>query len=348
MAVSREFNKTVFIVGAGASEEVHLPIGKELKQKIVSSLSWDSNNEVEDDLIRVALSTNFVKIPDSYIACKHICESMSQSISIDNFLDQHKDDKLIELCGKLAIVRTILRSESTSLLTISNPQASVNFASLEDTWFTGFWKLLTENCRREDLQKRFKLVVFVIFNYDRCIEHYLFHSLKNVYRMGSDEAAMLVNSIEIYHPYGTVGLLPWQTDEYNAIKYGESSPLANQLFDSAKKIKTFTESTDDNSCDVIAIRDHIRTSPRVVCLGFAFHELNMDLLCPNSPCPVDGEKTFGNKIIFSTAHGMSSHNTRAIKRRLSNEFLAKHENIYIDGMKCNELFDEYSHSLRFA
>ncbi|RFC34253.1 MAG: hypothetical protein DID91_2727702388 [Candidatus Nitrotoga sp. MKT] len=148
MAVSREFNKTVFIVGAGASKEVCLPIGKELKQMIVSSLSWDSNNEVEDVLIRVALSINLVTIPESYTACQHICESMSQSISIDNFLDQNKGDKVIELCGKLAIVRTILRAESTSLLFISNPKTGMNFASLEDTWFTGFWKLLTENCSR--------------------------------------------------------------------------------------------------------------------------------------------------------------------------------------------------------
>lgn len=347
MTVPREFNKTVFIVGAGASSEVRLPIGRDLKKMIVSSLSSDSNNEIDDHLIRLALSSNSVKIPDSYTACKHICESMSQSISIDNFLDQHKADKVIELCGKLAIVRTILRAESTSLLFI-NPKEAMNFASLEDTWFTGFWKLLTENCSREDLKNRFKLVVFVIFNYDRCIEHYLFHSLKNVYRMDPDEAAMLVNSIQIYHPYGTVGFLPWQTTEYNAIRYGES-PLANQLLDSAKKIKTFTQSTDENSSDVIAIREHIRTSPRAIFLGFAFHELNMDLLCQNNSLyPVDGENTFGNKIIFSTAHGMSSHNTQVVRRRLSSEFLVKNANIHIYDMTCNELFDEYSHSLRFV
>ncbi|RFC34254.1 MAG: hypothetical protein DID91_2727702389 [Candidatus Nitrotoga sp. MKT] len=158
---------------------------------------------------------------------------------------------------------------------------------------------------------------------------------------------MLVNSIKIYHPYGTIGFLPWQSAQYNTIGYGES-PLANQLFDSAKQIKTFTEGTDENSSDVIAIREHIRTSSRAVILGFAFHELNMDLLCPNSSWLVDKEKSYGKTIIFSTAHGISNHNIQAIKRRLSNDFFAKHENIYIDGMTCNELFDEYSHSLRFA
>lgn len=39
---------------------------------------------------------------------------MPQSISIDNFIDSHKGDKEIELCGKLAIVRAVLEAEAKS------------------------------------------------------------------------------------------------------------------------------------------------------------------------------------------------------------------------------------------
>ena len=63
---------------------------------------------------------------------------------------------------------------------------------LKKSWFTSFWKLLTENCEAKDLEQRLNKIAFVIFNYDRCIEHCLYWSLQNSYRIDAQAAAQLL------------------------------------------------------------------------------------------------------------------------------------------------------------
>lgn len=306
--------KTLFVVGAGASHEVGLPIGSGLKECIVNVLSYKpKEGGISDAIIGRALDIANNRFRSPYIqACQHICGAMPQVISIDNFIDQHRGDGYIEQCGKFAIVRTILAAESKSSLFIDpsninnkmkfgkNPNSSLK--SLEETWLNSFWMLLTENCTAKDLEERFSKVVFIIFNYDRCIEHYLYHSLRNVYHMGEQAAAELVKSIEIYHPYGTVGSLHWQS-EGNSIGYGEE-PSHEQLLKLAKQIKTFTEGAE--SGDMLSIRSLMVPSPRIVFLGFAFHERNMELLLSKSSAKPAA------KYIYGTAYGMSDDSTDSI------------------------------------
>ena len=326
-----------------------LPIGSGLKNSIVKILSSvTENRERGDAIIGKAIDSvakrEPAKINQYHQACKHICEAMPHAKSIDNFIDQHSDNKQIELCGKLAIVRAILEAESKSSLFVdpSNIYNKIKFEQLEDKWFTGFWKLLTENCSLSDLDERFKSVAFVIFNYDRCIEHYLFHSLQNVYRISATDAARLVNCIEIYHPYGTVGSLPWQSTG-NSILYG-GTPSAAELLELVSKIKTFTEGTDEKSSNVDAIRTHMRMSPRLVFLGFAFHKLNMKLLLPT---PREGREITQQRV-FATAKNISISDINDISGKLVNYCSIALNNVHIkESMECNQLFYEYSQRLEF-
>lgn len=306
--------RTLFVVGAGASQEVGLPIGSGLKECIVNVLSYKPNEGgITDAIIGRALDMANNRFRSPYIqACQHICGAMPQVISIDNFIDQHRGDEHIEQCGKLAIVRTILAAESKSSLFIdpSNINNKMKFGKnqnpplkpLEETWLNSLWMLLTENCTEKDLKERFSKVVFIIFNYDRCIEHYLYHSLRNVYHLGEQAAAELVKGIEIYHPYGTVGSLHWQSKD-NSIGYGEE-PSHGQLLQLAKQIKTFTEGAE--SGDMQSIHSLMVSSPRIVFLGFAFHERNMELLLPKSAAKPAA------KYIYGTAYGMSDDSTDSI------------------------------------
>lgn len=235
-ASSASTQKTLFVVGAGASKEVEMPISSELKTLIANALNFRNTASDDADILHAIQSATNRSAPEINLyhqACKHICNAMPQVISIDNFIDQHSNDKRIELCGKLAIVRTILKAESQSSLFInlSNFNNKMMFESLEETWFASFWKLLTENCNKKDLEQRFSKVAFVIFNYDRCIEHYLHCSLRNTYQMSTSDAAHLVKCIEIYHPYGTVGSLPWQNTD-NSVEYGDK-PNSGQLLASS-------------------------------------------------------------------------------------------------------------------
>lgn len=60
--------KTIFVVGAGASKEVNLPIGSELKKEIAEVLKWsnESNYFADDNIINHALKTKHEK--EGYVA----------------------------------------------------------------------------------------------------------------------------------------------------------------------------------------------------------------------------------------------------------------------------------------
>lgn len=138
-----------------------------------------------------------------------IRDAMPQALSIDNYLDAHSSDEKIELCGKLAIVECILEAERQSRLFFKLPEASgIDMSGLNETWYANFFQLLTENVRKEDVGKVFENVSFIVFNYDRCIEHFLVYATANYYRITIENAQQLVSKLTLLHPYGVVGRLP--------------------------------------------------------------------------------------------------------------------------------------------
>jgi hypothetical protein len=168
---------------------------------------------------------------------------MPLAISIDNFIDTEKGNDRLALCAKLAIIKSILEAKRKSLLYINIPkgETTINFASLENTWYLSFFRTLTENCTAEDILERFSDITLIIFNYDRCIEHFLVNALINYYRFNEFEAVDLVSNLEIIHPYGTVGSLSWQ-DKTSSTSVSFGGTLdSTQLVDYAQGITTFTE-----------------------------------------------------------------------------------------------------------
>jgi len=344
--------KTLYIIGAGASSEAKLPTGHELKETIASLLDIRFEHGYiqlsGDSDIYEALKI-YVKQPEvqendinQYLhAAWRIRDAMPQAISIDNFIDTHNDDKKIELCGKLAIVRSILAAERNSLLYIDNSNIynRLNFSTLEKTWYANFMKLLTENCAKENLSKRLKSIALIVFNYDRCIEHFIYNSLQNYYGLEHDEAGKLVNEIEIYHPYGIVGRLPWQGDQ--SVPFGiELNP--QKLLNVTQQIKTFSESTDPQSQEILAIRNNIIEADYIVFLGFAYHKINMKLLMPDRPIPGSSKVSS----CFGTAKGISRNDCEIIKAELRDFYQSSIKEINIrDGLDCYRLFEEYWRSL---
>ena len=120
-------SKTVYIVGAGASSEAGLPIGNKFIKKITQLLNieHDITGRLKsgDGTIAQALR-NHVASPEGrpgdigpYLqGAHHIRKALSQAISIDNFIDQHRGNEKIAVCGKLAIAKVILDEENGSRL----------------------------------------------------------------------------------------------------------------------------------------------------------------------------------------------------------------------------------------
>jgi hypothetical protein len=255
---------TVFVIGAGAGKEINLPTGYELKGKIsqLLNIGFDWDRQTSGDRIIVDALREYVKDKDGragdinpYIReAWHIRNALPQAISIDNLLDAHRDNDKVTLCGKLAIARSILESERSSLVYFKRQRidSNINYNSLEKSWYLPFFQLLTENCSKNDVEERFGSITLIIFNYDRCIEHFMYYALQNYYGAPEAEAASIVKCINIYHPYGFVGVLPWQ-DSAGSVEFG-ADPDPRQLLQFAQKIKTFAEGTDPDSSEIVSIR----------------------------------------------------------------------------------------------
>jgi hypothetical protein len=198
--------------------------------------------------------------------------------------------------------------------------------------------LLTENCSKENLSSRLKSVSLIIFNYDRCVEHFLYNALQNYYGIKPEEAANLISEMGIYHPYGVVGKLPWQDGE---IAFGaEIQP--QKLLQVAQQIKTFAEGTDPESSEIISIRDSFVRANCIVFLGFAYHKLNMQLLMSNNPT-LDPMNT---KLCFGTAKGISTHDCAIIAKELETFFQSTIKMLQIrNELDCSQIFNEYWRSL---
>jgi len=345
-------DNTVYIIGAGASQEVNLPTGYELKRMIAELLDmdFDYDKQTRGDRLIVMALREYVKQSDDrrgdinpYLEeAQHIKDAMPQAISIDNFIDTQKGKDALALCGKLSIIRAILKSEKDSLLYFKKDHvdSTIQFGALENTWYLPFFQLITENCGKDDLEGRLKSISLIVFNYDRCIEHFLLYAFKNYYRVSEQEASKLVSYINIYHPYGKVGHLPWQ-DPNNATEYGET-PKALKLLKLVESIKTFTEGTNPDSSDIVQIKEEINNAERLVFLGFAFHKLNMEFLKPKNVSQLD--KT--HRKVFATALGMSLSDKNIVISQINGLFKNA---VYseLSNLTCKKLFSEFWRSLSF-
>lgn len=347
--------KTVFVVGAGASFEFGLPVGNALKEEIAKALAFNysaysagcgqGDRFLYETLQMYSQHMNRSANFQSLIkAASHINSAMTLAPSIDNFIHVHNGNKNVELCGKLAIAHRILRAESGSKLRNAPDSVRPNLEWVKDSWIVALMKMLGEDCTAEQLHDRLSQVTFIVFNYDRCIEHFLFHAIQIYYGVSSGMAAELINRVQIYHPYGVVGRLPWQVNSYDEVMQsvdfgGETSqPDITKI---ASEIKTFTEGTDDRCSDIIAIRRAMDEAQRIIFLGFAYHRLNVDLL---------GVATLSRnstRRVFGTAWGMSKSDTESVQSSLSTYLFAPSMVVRND-IKCADLFHEYSRALSFV
>lgn len=342
--------KLTLVVGAGASCEYGLPVGSALTKNIASHLDikFDFNRQVSGDtLIKYALELHVRRLGENSInphlyAAWRIRDSMPQAKSIDNFIDTQQGDEKIELCGKLAIVKAILDAERKSALYVKpdNANNGINYAGTSEFWLHKLVDLITENCRVGDLAQRLGSLSFIIFNYDRCIEHYLYFALKNFYNLSDMHTAELLNNVQFLHPYGAVGSLPWQPKD-NRAQFGEVLHQ-ERLLKNASMIKTFTEGMDPDSSEIDEIHTAVAETETLLFLGFAFHRLNMKLLTP----PEGRMPRTGVERNFATAYGLSQSDASTITDEICRMRGSNSERTSVrPDLKCAAIFSEYTRGI---
>ena len=161
--------------------------------------------------------------------------------------------------------------------------------------------------------------------------------------MSGNEATALISKIKIHHPYGVVGLLPWQ-QQHNNVCFG-GVPNSQQLLDIASQIKTFTEGTNPESSEIMSIRENVLNANTIVFLGFAFHELNMELILPSN-FSTGGNISASN--CYATSLGISESDSEIIRADILRRFKNKKANIFLKNISCSELFQEYWRSISLS
>jgi hypothetical protein len=171
----------VFVVGAGASCEFGLPSGFDLKDKIRNQFSFTLNvfgkfengsRELFYVLDRFCKERGHSNA-DLDEAREEIRKNILLAPSIDNFLDTRKHDPLIVSFGKMAIVQSILRAESTSSLSNNEQGKLQDIERAQETWLFSLFNMLVSQCDLDKFKARLSEIVFVSFNYDRCIKHFI-------------------------------------------------------------------------------------------------------------------------------------------------------------------------------
>lgn len=329
--------QTLFVVGAGASFEVGLPLGKKLASMIKEKMDirFELGNRLAgtgDTDLYIQLTRQFAKDPlELQQAAWLIRDGISLAQSIDDFLDLHRTNQHVNLYGKAAIVKTILEAERQSRLYFAGPDKEEYFdpEKCADTWLLKFLHMLGRGVPKENLQQIFDRVSFIVFNYDRCIEHFLHHALQKLYAIQEKEASDIVQTLRIVHPYGEVA----------NVQFGASRSDYATL---AGRIRTYTEQMTDTKMTE-KLQNEMHRAESIVFLGFAYHDQNMALVQPVDPMSA--------KHIYGTAYGMSDSDVEITSHQIRTWYADENDSriekmIHIDNkLKCADLFDYYARTL---
>ena len=331
---------TILVIGAGAGVDVDMPLGDRLSQIIGEKLQikfGEGNRQTGGDkLIMEALRKHAVsneQDPNLYRrAAFSVAGGIAYSRSIDSYLHAHKDNKPLQVCGKLAIAQTILEHEKGSALAVQKGPQFRDATKVDRSWLSAFmYGLLERIVVNENLGDIFKHLTIVNFNYDRCIEHFLFHAIQAWSLKNEQEVAQLMKGLKIYHPYGSVGDLPWQSKE--GIEFGAEADGFG-LLKSSSRIRTFNEEVEDQT-KIGEIRDAMCTASRIIFLGFHFHPQNMELITPPN-----AHSSAASQEAYATAFHRSSADVRLILEQISKLSSSVSRNID-KSWDCAGLFREF-------
>lgn len=312
---------TLFVLGAGASFELGMPLGITLAEHIADYLKfefdYDRMTKGNFDLYD-ALRSHFsnpdkdpTKLHGHLKAASRIRSGIRIARSIDNYVDSHRGDLEVQLLAKIAIFDCILKAEKGSKL-YQKPDGSksvYDVAKLEKTWLNELVNLLFDGVSKDRIGEVFANISVISFNYDRCLQQGLVLALHDLYHLDLSSCQDLVDKLEIVYPYGSLGPLnsrgpvqpiPFGVDIYKSL-----------LFEKSSTIRTYTEQQTDDAV-LEKIGHVVRNSHTVVFLGCAYHPQNVKALTATS---VNYEKT-----ILGTAHEISDDGVLQISLRCIDAF----------------------------
>ncbi|KHS43250.1 hypothetical protein [Novosphingobium subterraneum] len=335
--------RTTLIVGAGASAELQFPTNAELLARIIQGYDFKRTNSETStrdgqlllrNIYKLAEKLN-KKVEDVAAAAERLRNACRLGRSIDTVLEQYDHDPLVVACGKLAITFFMGQAESRSnLKDIPRVEGELPLqGKIAEYWIYQLGQLITSGVPRSKIGQTLEQLTIINFNYDRSVEHFLPYALVMAYGIELKEAQQVIaEKLDIVHPHGSVGRLPWQKGEAPQAEWGVEQPW--NIHAIAAQLKSLNERSADRNA-LRDIRLSVASAKRLVFLGFGFQPQNVDLLFENT-------LSHNPEVLIST-YGMSSGNAATVSqmiRRLAG--LESADQLMISPGKAWEVLRDYS------
>ena len=310
--------RTTLIIGAGCSAEYNLPIGDGLKDQIADQLSYMGQQNRSDRFVvissRGADQVLLTAIKQAgqrrgqsgwELIANGMAPGIRHASSIDRYLHLHRSDEAKVTIGKLAIARAILAAEQASYL----GQETVDLPSIRHAlgnqphWLQELVFRLQDDVSLDSMKAMFSNLTIITFNYDRVIEHYLFHAVRELGGFSVSQAADVIANLRIIHPYGKIGRLPWQEEPGDALPFGHWENLHwETVMRAGERLRTFTETIEEEDL-LSAIKGGVNVAEQIVFMGFSFLPQNLDLMRAESSSQAQS--------VYATSYLESGSNVRA-------------------------------------
>ena len=266
--------KTLFILGAGASQPFSFPGGLQLRQNIIELIGPTYTNTPTPQYLQIFEQCGHA-LPALYLFKDTFVKS--QKYSIDAFLEHRPE--YIRL-GKLLITHNLIQLEN--LETIYN----------NSDWYGYLWNKM--NSKFEDFDKN--NISFITFNYDRSLETYLLNSIMALYNKPEDECYQKLKKIPIVHVHGKIGMDKYE-DPVNYTSFGQNIIRDYiKLIKAAETIKIIHEDISNDE-EFLLAHKLIKEAEQIIIIGLGYDETNLSRLKINDAnCSIIGS-SFGLTMI---------------------------------------------------
>lgn len=343
--------KTAIIVGAGASVDLGFPSGDGLKQNIANLLELDDDEAFgfKHPAIQRVLQAEQVQSPVQFAkfvdemrqAAARINRALPAAVSIDNLIHSLQDEYVTRL-AKLAIAISILDAESSSTFWKQRTPMymlgrggygrsrtiDVRNDDMLKTWYYPLARLLFTDLQKSKLATVFENVTFIVFNYDRCLEQFLYEVIQDSFDIDGATATTILQSAKFIHPYGSLGPLDWQINaqgEHLALGHVDGVKYWNIV----DNLLTFTETVESETGQ--QIKTAMGEAYAHLYVGFGFLGQNVNLLRP------EGNRRAG--LAIATAFGFSETDRIVVGRIMDG--LGRDVGVAtgVEPVKCREMFE---------
>jgi hypothetical protein len=289
--------RTVFILGAGAHFPYGFPLGAQLIEEILHTLSRKHRNDFRDHLFNVFRNSWIGNAVKDF----HTALDLGGHSSIDSFLVTHADRPGFSDIGLHAVAWQLLPREFRHQWTRKHHPGD---------WMSFLFKTMISGCHDsvDDFLEK-NQVSFVTFNYDRTLEDFLTTRIAHTYNLSPTDAWKKADKLKIVHVYGSLG-------EFNPMVIDTLRPqdVRDPLSTSAVKSAAesirlmYAEREGDNS-EVAYAKLLIQGATCVCFLGFGFDADNIAKLQLNQVCG-------GKPDVFATRKGEKDGDWSRIEARM--------------------------------